>query len=129
MIDPATKRVLMLSSRKRENAYVLPKGDCIMPDDENEETKNRKPESYEDAAFRVLMENGIKAQNLSRRIAVYTDANKRGKIIGHHAMFECTSFTLLHPPVDFDRTRVWVSPSTVILVFFFIYLYIYLFFL
>ncbi|CAO3598250.1 unnamed protein product [Absidia cylindrospora] len=90
----------MLSSRKRENAYVLPKGDCLM---------EPETERYEDAAFRVLMESGIKANNLSRRIAVYTDANKRGKIVGHHAMFECTSFTLLQPPADFDRTRVWVA--------------------
>ncbi|KAI8339588.1 hypothetical protein BC941DRAFT_451028 [Chlamydoabsidia padenii] len=100
VIDPATKRVLMLSSKKRENAYVIPKGDCIM---------EPQVESYEDAAYRVLMEAGIKAHGLSRRIAVYTDANKKGKIVGHHAMFECTSFSLMQPPANFDRTRVWVA--------------------
>lgn len=89
----------MLSSKKRENAYVLPKGDCVM---------EPETERYEDAAFRVLMEAGIKAHSLSRRIAVYTDANKKGKIIGHHAMYECTSFSLTQPPAEFDRTRVWV---------------------
>jgi hypothetical protein len=99
VIDPVTKRVLMLSSKKRENAYVLPKGDCMM---------ESETERYEDAAFRVLMEAGIKAHSLSRRIAVYTDANKKGKIIGHHAMYECTSFSLTQPPAEFDRTRVWV---------------------
>lgn len=99
MIDPATQKVLMLSSRKRENAYVLPKGDCQM---------EPEAERYEDTAFRVLMESGIKAHNLSRRIAVYTDANKKGKIIGHHAMYECTSFTLMPAPANLDRTRVWV---------------------
>ncbi|CAO3598884.1 unnamed protein product [Absidia cylindrospora] len=100
VIDPSTKRVLMLSSRKRENAYVLPKGDCQM---------EPEAERYEDTAFRVLMEAGIKAHNLSRRIAIYTDANKKGKIVGHHAMYECTSFSLLPPPANYDRTRVWVA--------------------
>jgi hypothetical protein len=55
------------------------------------------------------MESGVKAHNLSRRIAVYTDANKKGKIIGHHAMYECTSFTLMPAPANLDRSRVWVS--------------------
>ncbi|KAI8336172.1 hypothetical protein BC941DRAFT_428523 [Chlamydoabsidia padenii] len=100
VIDPTTKKVLMMSSKKRENAYVLPKGDCQM---------EPEAERYEDTAFRVLMESGIKAHSLSRRIAVYSDANKKGKIIGHHAMYECTDFTLLPPPANFERSRVWVA--------------------
>ncbi|SAL96992.1 hypothetical protein [Absidia glauca] len=69
-------------------------------------------ERYEDTAFRVLMESGVKAHNLSRRIAVYTDANKKGKIIGHHAMYECTSFTLMPAPANLDRSRVWYRSAS-----------------
>ncbi|KAI8099943.1 uncharacterized protein BX664DRAFT_355310 [Halteromyces radiatus] len=100
VIDPITKGVLMLSSKKREGAYVLPKGDCLV---------EPKTETYEEAAFRVLYEAGIKASSLSRKVGVYTEANKKGKIIAHHAMFEVSSFTLLQPSPEFGRTRVWVS--------------------
>ncbi|KAI9299768.1 hypothetical protein BJ944DRAFT_244862 [Cunninghamella echinulata] len=100
VIDPNSQRVLMISSKKREGAYVLPRGDC------NLETE----ESFEATALRVLKEKAyIQADGLSRRIGIYAEANKKGKTVGHHAMFEVTSFTVLTPPDGFDRERVWVE--------------------
>ncbi|CAO3643696.1 unnamed protein product [Cunninghamella blakesleeana] len=100
VIDPATKRVLMVSSQKREGAYVLPRGDCNL----------EKNESFEDCALRTLKEKAcIEAKGFSRRIGTFAEASKRGKTVGHHTMFEVTDFTVLSASKDYSRERVWVE--------------------
>lgn len=90
----------MISSQKREGAYVLPRGDC----------KLETNESFEDCAKRILKEKAcIEAKGLSRRIGTYAEANKRGKTVGQHCMFEVTDFTVLSASKDYNRERVWVE--------------------
>ncbi|KAI8080854.1 uncharacterized protein B0P05DRAFT_458000, partial [Gilbertella persicaria] len=66
VIDSANKKVLMLSSRKSENAHRLPRGDC----DENE--------TPEQAVIRVLHdEAGVEVEKVTQRVGTYTEANKK----------------------------------------------------
>ncbi|KAI8992568.1 hypothetical protein BDB01DRAFT_778874 [Pilobolus umbonatus] len=98
VIDPETNKILMLSSRKSEGAYRLPRGDC----DENE--------SHEDAVKRVLLEEaGVEVDDVSKRVGTYTEANKKGKIVGHHWFFQVTSTKLLDSWPALDRKRVWFT--------------------
>ena len=93
-------RILLLASRKREGALVLPRGD------RNEETQ----ESPEAAAIRILREEaGIHVDKLSRRLGTYTEGNKRGKIIAHHNMYELQDPRVIKAT---ERERVWVSVHT-----------------
>jgi ADP-ribose pyrophosphatase YjhB (NUDIX family) len=88
----------MLSSRKAENAFRLPRGNC----DENE--------TPEQAVVRVLHdEAGVQVENVSQKVGTYTEANKKGKIVGHHWIYEVTNPTLLESWPALDRKRVWVS--------------------
>ncbi|KAI8144563.1 hypothetical protein BJV82DRAFT_71487 [Fennellomyces sp. T-0311] len=90
-------RILLLSSRKREGALVLPRGD------RNEETQ----ESHDAAAIRILREEaGIHVDKLSRRLGTYTEGNKRGKIVAHHTMYEVRDPKILKAA---ERERVWVT--------------------
>ncbi|CAO3645707.1 unnamed protein product [Mucor hiemalis] len=98
VVDAASKKVLMLSSRKAEGAFRLPRGNC----EENE--------SPEDAVVRVLQqEAGIQVDKTAVRVGTYTEANKKGKIVGHHWMYEVNDYTLLDSWPALDRNRVWVS--------------------
>jgi predicted NUDIX family NTP pyrophosphohydrolase len=87
----------MLSSRKAENAFRLPRGNC----EENE--------TPEQAVVRVLAaEAGIQVDKVAVRVGTYTEANKKGKIVGHHWMYEVQGYTLLDSWPALDRKRVWV---------------------
>lgn len=100
VIDTTNNKVLMLSSRKAEGAYRLPRGNC----DENE--------TPEQAVVRVLHdEAGVEVENVTQRVGTYTEANKKGKIVGHHWMFEVANPKLLDSWPALDRKRVWVSQS------------------
>lgn len=93
----------MLSSRKQEGAHRLPRGNC----DENE--------TPEQAVVRVLHdEAGVQVKEVTARVGTYTEANKKGKIVGHHWIFEVKDPVLLDTWPALDRKRVWVS-------FFYIY--------
>lgn len=90
----------MLGSRKKEGAYVLPRDDC-----QTEPTE----EHPEKAAIRLLHEKaGVTASFLSSRVGSYSEANKKGKIIAHHWMYEVNAPTLLETWPDATRERVWV---------------------
>lgn len=98
VIDTENKRVLMVSSRKFENVYRLPKGEC-----DGEET-------HEEAIIRCLHdESGIKIDKVNRRIGTYTEANKKGRIVAHHWMYEVLDPTLMETWPALDREREWVS--------------------
>lgn len=98
MIDTTTNKVLMLSSRKSEGSYRLPRGNC----DENE--------TPEEAVARVLHdEAGIQVDKVTLRVGTYTEANKKGKIVGHHWIFEVKDPKILDSWPALDRKRVWVS--------------------
>lgn len=100
VIDPATHKVLMLSSRKNEGAYVLPRDDC------KTEPVEEHPEK---AALRLLNEKaGVAATFLSSRVGSYSESNKKGKVIAHHWMYEVHAPTLLETWPNADRQRVWV---------------------
>jgi hypothetical protein len=95
----------MLSSRKSEGAYRLPRGNC----DENE--------TPEEAVVRVLHdEAGIQVEKVTQRVGTYTEANKKGKIVGHHWIFEVSDPKILDSWPALDRKRVWVSLFRVIYV-------------
>ncbi|KAI8888707.1 hypothetical protein K501DRAFT_172461 [Backusella circina FSU 941] len=99
VIDTENKRVLMLSSNKFENVYCLPKGIC-----ETEE------ETHEEAIIRCLHdEAGLQVEKVNRRIGTYTEANKRGKIVAHHWMYEVLDPTLMESWPALDREREWFS--------------------
>ncbi|GAA5807182.1 hypothetical protein MFLAVUS_000536 [Mucor flavus] len=103
VIDPATQKVLMLSSRKKEGAYVLPRDDC-----QTEPTE----EHPEKAAIRLLHEKaGVAATFLSSRVGSYAESNKKGRVIAHHWMYEVNAPTLLETWPDATRQRVWVPYS------------------
>ncbi|KAI9356154.1 hypothetical protein BD770DRAFT_390562 [Pilaira anomala] len=98
VIDKETKKVLMLSSRKEEGAYRLPRGNC----EENE--------TPEQAVVRVLHdEAGIQVDAVDARVGTYTEANKKGKIVGHHWIFEVKNHVLLDTWPALDRKRVWFT--------------------
>ncbi|KAI8971803.1 hypothetical protein BDF20DRAFT_886529 [Mycotypha africana] len=98
VIDTVNKKVLMLSSRKTEGSYRLPRGNC----DENE--------TPEQAVIRVLHdEAGVEVEKISQKVGTYTEANKKGKIVGHHWMFEVTNPKLLDSWPALDRKRVWFT--------------------
>ncbi|KAI9246693.1 hypothetical protein BDA99DRAFT_576517 [Phascolomyces articulosus] len=90
--DSKTGKVLLLTSRKREGALVLPRGDR---NDDAQETS-------EEAVIRILYEEaGIRIINQSpKRLGTYTEGNKRGKIIAHHWMYEFSDAKLIQsiPP-------------------------------
>lgn len=91
----------MLSSRKKEGAYVLPRDDC-----QTEPTE----EHPEKAAIRLLHEKaGVAATFLSSRVGSYAESNKKGKVIAHHWMYEVNAPTLLETWPDATRQRVWVN--------------------
>lgn len=84
----------MLASRKAEGAYRLPRGTC------------EKDETPEQALIRILHDvAGVQVEGVSSRVGTYVEANKKGKTVGHHWMYEVTNPTLLKS----DRQRVWVS--------------------
>lgn len=88
----------MLSSRKTENAHRLPRGNC----DENE--------TPEQAIVRVLHdEAGVQVDRIAQKVGTYTEANKKGKIVGHHWIYEVKNPKLLDTWPALDRKRVWVS--------------------
>ncbi|KAI7877732.1 hypothetical protein K492DRAFT_165626 [Lichtheimia hyalospora FSU 10163] len=112
--DPATGRILMLTSRKRQGALVLFRGE------------RAEGEEADAAALRVLQEEGsIQATGLLNRLGTYIEANKRGKTIAHHWMYEIpytrTTIITKRPPLPTqqsssqedeeinERTRVWVT--------------------
>jgi ADP-ribose pyrophosphatase YjhB (NUDIX family) len=99
VIDAATQKVLLLSSRKREGAYVLPRGDC-----------NANPEEHpEKAALRILQETaGASATFLTSRVGSYSEANKKGKVVAHHWMYEVHSPVFQNTWPESERQRVWV---------------------
>ncbi|KAL9540179.1 hypothetical protein MBANPS3_009829 [Mucor bainieri] len=100
VIDPATRKVLMLSSRKNKDAYVLPRDDCKTDPAE---------EHPEKAALRLLNEKaGVAATFLTSRVGSYSESNKKGKVIAHHWMYEVHAPTLLETWPNADRQRVWV---------------------
>jgi ADP-ribose pyrophosphatase YjhB (NUDIX family) len=97
VIDPATQKVLMLESRKRPGAYVLPRDDC------------QTEEHPEKAALRLLMDKaGVSTSFLSCRVGSYSESNKKGRVIAHHWMYEVHAPTLLETWPESDRQRVWV---------------------
>ncbi|KAF7731211.1 hypothetical protein EC973_000626 [Apophysomyces ossiformis] len=99
IIDTTTNKVLMLSSRKRANAFVLPRGECQI---DLEETPEK-------ATIRVLLEEaGVSVTSLTQRVGTFTEANKKGKIIAHHWMYEVHNPTLLDTWPGSDRQRVWI---------------------
>jgi ADP-ribose pyrophosphatase YjhB (NUDIX family) len=100
VIDAATQKVLLLSSRKREGAYVLPRGDC-----------NANPDEHpEKAALRILQETaGASATFLTNRVGSYAEANKKGKVVAHHWMYEVHSPVFQNTWPESERQRVWVT--------------------
>ncbi|KAG2215058.1 hypothetical protein INT45_006295 [Circinella minor] len=90
--DSKTNRVLMLTSRKREGALVLPRGE------RNEDSQ----ETSEEAALRIIYEEaGIRVIHQSpKHLGTYCEANKRGKTIAHHWMYEIRDAKLIQttPP-------------------------------
>ncbi|CEG83983.1 hypothetical protein RMATCC62417_17841 [Rhizopus microsporus] len=91
-------KVLMLSSRKKEGAYRLPRGSC------------KKDEKPEEAILRVLREEaGIEAEKIKQRVGTYTEANKKGKTVAHHWLYEVTDVKVLESWPAEDRKRVWFT--------------------
>ncbi|KAI8362664.1 hypothetical protein EDC96DRAFT_444776 [Choanephora cucurbitarum] len=94
VIDSATQKILLLESKKRPGAYVLPRDDCL-PD-----------EHPEKAATRLLAEKaGIQTTFLSCRVGSYSETNKKGRITDQHWMYEVNSYSLLPS----DRQRSWFT--------------------
>ncbi|KAI7861532.1 hypothetical protein BDF14DRAFT_1868157 [Spinellus fusiger] len=100
VIDQKTQKILMLRNPKKNNSLRLPRGDCLA---ENEE----RPEN---AAMRLLLEKaGVDVGYMTCRIGTYTEANKRGKIIAHHWMYEVHDPTLVDSWPGSEKERVWVT--------------------
>jgi ADP-ribose pyrophosphatase YjhB (NUDIX family) len=88
----------MLSSRKSEGVFRLPRGNCD------------GIETPEQAMLRVLHdEAGVQVDEVTQRVGTYTEANKKGKIVGHHWIYEVKNPVLLDSWPALDRKRVWVS--------------------
>ncbi|KAI8071353.1 hypothetical protein BC940DRAFT_294256 [Gongronella butleri] len=99
VVDPATQKILLLSSRKREGKYVLPKADCGKGD-----------EPFELTAQRLLLHDAcVQTVSAAHRIGVFVEANKKGKTIAHHCMYQVDAFKSLPASPDDTRTRIWVS--------------------
>ncbi|KAL1931249.1 hypothetical protein VTP01DRAFT_10386 [Rhizomucor pusillus] len=98
VIDKKAKRVLLISSRKREGAFVLPRGDC------------NEAEEPAQAALRILFEEaGVFASQVSCRVGTFTEANKKGNIVAHNWMYEVHDAMLLENwPASKQRNRKWV---------------------
>ncbi|KAI9496975.1 hypothetical protein BDB00DRAFT_806273 [Zychaea mexicana] len=110
--DRKTGKILMLKSRKREGALVLPRGER---DDENKETSD-------DAVIRILSEEAglIRVDKSPIRLGTYCEGNKRGKTIAHHWMYEirdakfviertATKASTELQEQQEQRERVWVT--------------------
>ncbi|ORX56347.1 hypothetical protein DM01DRAFT_1270414, partial [Hesseltinella vesiculosa] len=96
--DPKTQRILMLSSRKREGKFVLPRADC------------GEDEPFEQTAQRILLHEAcVQTLTPAHRIGVFVEANKKGKTIAHHCMYQVDCHKELLPPPDDHRQRVWVT--------------------
>lgn len=98
VIDKKAKRVLLISSRKREGAFVLPRGDC------------NEAEEPAQAALRIIFEEaGVFASQVSCRVGTFTEANKKGNIVAHNWMYEVHDAMLLENwPASKQRNRKWV---------------------
>ncbi|KAI7902098.1 uncharacterized protein BX663DRAFT_511735 [Cokeromyces recurvatus] len=98
VVDTTNNKVLMLSSRKTEGVYRLPRGNCD------------KDETPEQAVVRILHdEAGVQVEKVDQKVGTYTEANKKGKIVGHHWMFEVRNPTLMDCWPALDRKRVWFT--------------------
>jgi 8-oxo-dGTP pyrophosphatase MutT (NUDIX family) len=98
-IDKRTNSVLLLASRKREGAWVLPKGLCMT---------EPQPEAPESAACRIAWEaSGIRG-TISKKVGTFTEAGKRGKINAYNWMYEMQVDKLEDNWPNNDRQRIWV---------------------
>ncbi|KAG2182404.1 hypothetical protein INT43_007334, partial [Umbelopsis isabellina] len=99
-VNPKTRMVLLLASRKREGAWVLPKGPCMT---------EPQPEAPESAACRIAWETcGIRG-TINKKVGTFTEAGKRGKINAYNWMYEMQVDKLEDNWPDHDRQRIWVS--------------------
>ncbi|KAI7863408.1 NUDIX hydrolase domain-like protein [Spinellus fusiger] len=97
-IDPKSKRVLLISSRKKANAWVLPKGGW-----ETNETK-------EQAALRETWEEaGVKGV-IYRHVGVFVDKSNKGKVKAHHWVYELEIYEVMKKfPERKKRERRWFT--------------------
>ncbi|KAI9246788.1 hypothetical protein BY458DRAFT_527719 [Sporodiniella umbellata] len=97
-IDTAQKKVLMLSSKKDETAWVMPRDECELE------------EHPEKAALRILQQKaGLQAKFLSKRIGCFSETNKKGRVVVHHWIYEVHNPTLLDEWPEASRKRVWMT--------------------
>ncbi|KAI9359785.1 NUDIX hydrolase domain-like protein [Pilaira anomala] len=98
-LDLQNRRVLLISSRKNKNAWVLPKGGW-----ERDETQKHaaQRETWEEA--------GIKG-TITRQIGVFEErTNKKRKLKAHHWIFEMIIEEVAKKfPEKKKRERRWVS--------------------
>lgn len=98
-IDHERRTILLVSSLKREGAWVLPKGPCMT------EPQAEAPES---AACRIAWEAGGVRGAIKKKVGTFTEAGKRGKINAYNWMYEMQVFKLEDAWPEQDRKRVWV---------------------
>ncbi|KAL0077773.1 NUDIX hydrolase domain-like protein [Phycomyces blakesleeanus] len=96
-IDPINKRILLISSRKTENAWVIPKGGW------------EEDETQEHAAMRETWEEaGIKGV-IVRHLGVFAEMKKK-KAKAHHWIYELHIQKVTKKfPEKKKRERRWVS--------------------
>ncbi|KAI9270714.1 NUDIX hydrolase domain-like protein [Phascolomyces articulosus] len=96
-IDPVNRRFLLVSSRKKPGAWVIPKGGW------------EQDETQEHAALRETWEEaGIKG-NIIRQIGIFQERNKKG-VKAHHWIYELEIREVVKKfPEKKKRERRWVS--------------------
>ncbi|KAI8148362.1 NUDIX hydrolase domain-like protein [Fennellomyces sp. T-0311] len=96
-IDPVNRRFLLVSSRKRPGAWVIPKGGW------------EQDETQEHAALRETWEEaGIKGQ-ITRHIGVFAERNKKG-VKAHHWIYELEIREVVKKfPEKKKRERRWFT--------------------
>ncbi|CAO3677625.1 unnamed protein product [Umbelopsis ramanniana] len=99
-IDKESRTILLVSSLKREGAWVLPKGPCMT------EPQVEAPES---AACRVAWEVAGVRGDLKKKVGTFTEAGKKGKINAYNWMYEMEIYKMEDTWPEQDRKRVWVS--------------------
>ncbi|KAH8556324.1 hypothetical protein BGW37DRAFT_416710, partial [Umbelopsis sp. PMI_123] len=99
-IDHEHHTILLVSSLKREGAWVLPKGACMA------EPQVEAPES---AACRVAWETAGIRGAIKKKVGTFTEAGKRGKINAYNWMYEIQVYKIEDEWPGQDRKRIWVS--------------------
>ncbi|KAI9314949.1 hypothetical protein BX666DRAFT_1861491, partial [Dichotomocladium elegans] len=106
--DPEANKVLMLSSRKRPGALVLPRGEIEEEESYSNVGTKRNPVNV---ALHVLEQEANVTANpgFLRHLGTFVEANKRGKTVGHHWIYEVPYSNTTFLPSNSGRTRMWVT--------------------